>query len=162
MRSGGPGPLGVSGGRAVAATKTEPTDEQIRAYADKLPGIYREVLAAFPSEAPNRRLGDGLLLSSIDARFQETMPPDYRTRDLNSAVSQLEARGFLARGDRAKRDGLPGHGLGVGHMMAQALRTLESDPFLVPTYLGERLITAVTGHSAAEKEVPPLPEPTWG
>ena len=145
----------------MTATKTEPTDEQLQAYADRLPGIYREVMASFPNSSPNRRVGDGLYLSSIDGRLQEIMPADYRTHDLTRAVAQLEARRFLSRD--AGSPSTPRFGVFPDYsaIVAQALRD-DGDPFLAPTALGERLITALTGHTPAERDIPPLPEPTWG
>src|SRR5439155_25538757 len=37
-----------------------PTDQQLRTYAQSLPKIYREILAAFPRIEPNRKTGYGL------------------------------------------------------------------------------------------------------
>lgn len=148
----------------MSATKTEPTDEQLRAYADKLPAIYRDVLAAFPGESSNRRAGDGLYLSSIASRFQEIMPADYRPRDLARAMAQLEGRGFITR---ASADGTPPNPFIttaelVQDYLARAVGDSGHDPFVAPTPLGERLITVLTGHQPVERDIPPLPEPTWG
>lgn len=119
----------------MTTTKTEPTDEQLREYATKLPEVYKHVLYAFPRLQSPRRHGDALSLESID-RYLTQAYDVYREGDTEEAVDQLVAGRFLERLDM---------------------------PLLVyaPTDLGERLINAVTGVSSAPKRVPKLPEPTW-
>lgn len=113
----------------------KPTDEQIKEYADGLPSIYRAILSAFPGMAAGRRSGDGLTVSSIED-YVEQQAPDERLADVAFGLEQLEARGFVTRSTDIE--------------------------FYMPTPLGERLITAVTGKAARPAGVPPLPEPSWG
>ena len=113
----------------------EPTDEQLREYADKLPAIYRDILAAFPGVAPRRRAGEGLMEETIE-QFVADHSPDHRPEDVADGLGRLADRGFLGRDDR----------------------------FVVytPTPLGERLLHVVTGHTPVTAAMPDLPVPTWG
>jgi len=114
----------------------EPTDEQLREYAAKLPPIYRDILAAFPKADPARRQGDAVGLE----RLQQALPgEEFATtrpslRDFNEAVGNLCFEEMLEKTDFA----------GV-----------------YPTELGERLIAEITGRKAPVKVVPALPAPTW-
>ena len=114
----------------------EPTDEQLREYAAKLPQIYKDILAAFSKADPSRRQGDAVGLE----RLQEALPgSEFDTsrpslRDFNEAVGNLCFEEIL------EETGFAG---------------------VYPTELGERLIAAVTGRKAPLKVVPPLPVPTW-
>lgn len=125
----------------MTATKTEPTDEQLKAYAERLPEIYKQVLAAFPDQSPDRRAGDGLAYESVDEYLVRSAPDWYRTQDLPKVLEQLERREFVKWHRYSDHPGVD---------------------FCTPTPLGERLITSLTGHRPTEREIPPLPEPTWG
>lgn len=111
-----------------------PTDEEIKAYADKLPAIYRDVLAAFPAVAPDRRVGDGLALQTLLSHLIVEADSPYTDDDIHLAITKLFESGFLD----VKR--------GVA---------------CYPTPLGEQLIGALTGQYAAERGIPDLPKPTW-
>lgn len=123
----------------------EPTDEQLKQYAGKLPEIYKATLGAFVTydEFPNglgkfpnrRRAGTALTIETIDERLQEYYP-HYRVGDTEDALAKLRSRGFVVESE---------------------------DPILnyKPTALGERLIAALTGLQPIPEELPELPEPAW-
>ena len=46
-----------------------PSDQELRAYAQTLPTIYREILAAFPRIEPGRKAGYGLAFQTLAADF---------------------------------------------------------------------------------------------
>lgn len=112
-----------------------PTDEQLREYAEQLPQIYRDVLAAFPGVNPDRKSGYGLTVETI---LDHLIDSDcgHDTADVQDALRKLEERGFLT----------------ANRPMA----------WYSPTTLGERLVTVVTGHTPRPSGAPPLPVPTWG
>ena len=114
----------------------EPTDEQLRDYAAKLPQIYKDILAAFPVADPQRRRGDALQLERIlgglpSSEFDTGRPP---RRDVEDAIENLRDAEIL------NDNGFTG---------------------FYPTDLGERLIGVLTGHPAPVVVVPPLPALTW-
>jgi hypothetical protein len=110
-----------------------PTDVEIRAYADRLPAIYRTVLSAFPRVSPKRRVGDGLSADTILEFIEEES--EYRADDAGDALRRLIAGGFL---------------------------TESRNILIAPTPLGEQLIVAVSGHAPVPEGIPELPVPTWG
>jgi hypothetical protein len=111
-----------------------PTDEQLKQYVDRLPSIYRVLLALFPKVAPRRREGDGLALDTILDVVVEDYP-DQRMDDVEPALDKLEEQGFVA---------------------VNKQRT-----HYAPTPLGERLIATITGEKPAPAGPPPLPVPSW-
>ncbi len=114
----------------------EPTDEQLREYAAKLPQIYRDILAAFAKADPARRQGDAVqverLMQALPGTEFDTNRPTLR--DINEAISNLRFE-----------DIVEDTGYGGVH----------------PTEVGERLIGFVTGRQAPTKVIPPLPVPSW-
>jgi len=118
----------------TTATPKLPTTEQLNAYADKLPAIYREILAAMQNSDPLRRYGGG-----IDPRgFWDQLTgsrSEYTRGEYSYAIEQLEKRGFLGYDDS------------VG--------------FYFPTDACEELMATITGKRAKTVEVPDLPEPNW-
>lgn len=112
-----------------------PTDEQLREYAEKLPQIYRDVLATFPAINPERKAGYGLTVETVLDHLIDS-DRGYDTADVQDALAKLEERGFLT----------------LHRKMA----------WYAPTQLGERLVTVLTGHTPRSSGAPPLPVPTWG
>jgi hypothetical protein len=110
-----------------------PTDDELRTYANDLPPIYRDVLAAFPAVDPDRKAGYGLAYQTLTAHFAER-GPSYGLGQVKQACEQLAGAGFLE----------------VKHGF-----------FAHPTALGERLIAALTGRAAPAEQVPALPKPAW-
>ena len=113
----------------------EPTDEQLRDYAAKLPQIYRDLLAAFPKIDPDRRSGDPAKVFDIE-ELLVSESKDVRMSDVQDAIYQLVSQKFL-------------RGIGGGLY------------YCVPTVLGERLITLITKHVPRPASIPALPEPSW-
>ncbi len=111
-----------------------PTDEELRAYAANLPTIYRDILAAFPGAAPNRRWGDALTPETIEEFLLEHFP-DHRPDDVFDGLTRLVDRRFLDRNQKI---------------------------YFSPTPLGERLIAVITGRTPRANTIPDLPVPTWG
>jgi len=106
------------------------TDEELRRYAEGLPEIYREILAAFPRLMPTRKAGYGLAYQSLDADF-EGRGLRYTMGELMLACEKLRERGFVE---------------------------IKHGFFVSPTDLGEQLISAVAGREpAVPLTVPDLP-----
>ncbi len=114
----------------------EPTDEQLREYALKLPQIYRDVLEAFPKVDPGRRRGDAALIDrNAFYKFQlKSVESPLREWDIRHAINALCDAGILDTNEFSS---------------------------LFPTEVGERLITLLTGHEAKVYTIPELPAPTW-
>lgn len=114
----------------------EPTVDQLREYAAKLPEIYKDVLIAFPKIDPERRRGDAAVIDrNIFFRFQlKSVESPLREWDIRQAINALCDAGIL-----------------------------DTNEFnsLFPTEVGERLITLLTGHEAKVYTIPELPTPTW-
>jgi hypothetical protein len=110
-----------------------PSDAELRTYSVKLPPIYRDVLSAFPSIEPARKVGYGLAYQSLVMHFAN-QHLTYSYGEVERACEQLAAAGFLE---------------------------IKHGFFAHPTPLGERLISMLTGRSAPAIEVPALPEVPW-
>ena len=114
-------------------TMVSPTDEQVRQYGVQLPEIYRVIIRAFPECEPDRREGYGLSLETIYDHFPEEA--ELGLDDVEEAIDKLAERDFV---------------------------TVNEVGGVYPTPLGERLITALTGHVPRRaKVVPELPAPPW-
>ena len=109
------------------------TDTELREYAEKLPDIYREILAAFPRFMPTRKAGFGLAFQSLAADF-ENRQLKYTMGEIILACEKLRERGFVE---------------------------IKHGIFVCPTDDGEQLISAVTGQepaaAVAVPDLPPLP-----
>ncbi len=112
----------------------EPTDEQLREYAAKLPDLYRETFEAFYRMEPNRH--DGAPLRGVSLVEEVAKSCDYAESEVAQALDELIVHKFLLRA------GYPA-------------------PIYLPTALGERLMTVVTGKRPRKRGAPPLPKPTW-
>jgi len=104
---------------------------EYREYAETLPEIYREVLAAFARIEPNRKAGYGLALQTIAADF-EGRGLGFTLGDTIEACQQLQDKGFVQ---------------------------IKNRIFVHPTERGERLITVITGREPRRASIPPLPAP---
>ncbi len=122
----------------------EPTDEQLKAYADTLPDIYKSTLKSFVTYTKSqgvllaplpRRIGTALTLETIDDRLQEHYDL-YLSGDTEEALGKLVARGFIEESE---------------------------EPILnyKPTALGERLIAVLIDREPMAAELPELPQPAW-
>lgn len=111
-----------------------PSDAEMAAYAQQLPSIYRDVLAAFPEIEPRRKAGYGLAFQTLAMHFVNTRRR-WLLGDVQEACRQLTEHGFLE---------------------------IKNGIFAHPTNLGEQLIAAVTGGPPASNEgVPQLPAQPW-
>jgi hypothetical protein len=111
-----------------------PSDAEITAYAQRLPDIYREILAAFPEIEPGRKAGYGLAIQTLTMHFFNTRRP-FSLDDVQEACKRLADEGFIET---------------------------KNQFFVHPTPLGERLIAAVTGMPpASSPSLPDLPARTW-
>ncbi len=106
-----------------------PTEEQLRAYAESVPEIYREILIAFPRIEPSRRQGYSLAFQTIAADF-ENRAILFGLAEIMQACQELEEKGLVE---------------------------IKNRIFVQPTLLGERLIAALTGKQAPAIKVDPLP-----
>jgi hypothetical protein len=110
-----------------------PTDAELAAYAQRLPPIYRDLLAAFPEIEPGRKAGYGLAFQTLAVHFVNRRI-EHRLGEVQEACRRLADKGFIEI-----RNGIFAH----------------------PTELGERLIAILAGKRAPEVRVPELPHPTW-
>ena len=107
------------------------TDEQLKSYAESLPPIYREILAAFPRIEPARKQGFGLAFQTLSTDF-ESRHTGFTLGEIIQACQALEQQ----------------HIVEIKHRI-----------FAYPTQLGERLIGVLTGQHTPEVLVPELPSP---
>ncbi len=107
------------------------TEEQLQSYADTLPPIYREILAAFPRIEPHRRQGQALAFQTLAADFEE-QKKGISLGEIIEACQELEQ-----------------------HHLVKIVNGI----FVQPLLLGERLIVIITGQQAPVVKVPPLPAP---
>ena len=110
-----------------------PTDAELKQYADQLPPIYRNILAAFPEVEPRRHAGYGLAFQTL-AMYFANRKLEHGFGEVQEACRRLAALGFFEI-----RNGIFAH----------------------PTDLGEQLIAAVSGKRTAGIGLPELPQPTW-
>ena len=108
-----------------------PTVQELHEYVDRLPKLYREVLAAFPHIEPNRRKGYGLAFQSLMADFEE--------RQVGYSLGEII--------------------LGCEELQKYGLVEIKHRIFVHPTARGEELISALTGHQAVAPHIDPLPPP---
>ena len=127
----------------------EPTDEQLKEYGDKLPGVYRTALFAFiqifDDRIAVRRAGTQISFPRICSRVLEVHPA-FSDADVKAILDQLINHNFI-------KDVIPD----------KVFEDFPVDQFrrYVPTLLGERLIRAVTGIEPVPEAIPALPEPAW-
>lgn len=112
-----------------------PTDDELAAYAKKLPPIYRDIMAAFPAIEPSRKAGYGLAFQTLAVHFANTRH-EHGLEDVRAACMRLAEEDFLEI-----RNGIFAH----------------------PTELGEQLIAILTAKPRAisPSPPPPLPMRTW-
>ena len=111
-----------------------PTDAEMAAYAQQLPSIYRDIMAAFPQIEPHRKAGYGLAFQTLAMHFANT-GRGWVLGDVQQACKQLADNGFIE---------------------------IKNGIFAHPTSVGEQLIAAVTGKPLApDKQVPQLPAQPW-
>src|SRR5437773_2754563 len=111
-----------------------PSDAEMTAYAKRLPPIYRDIMAAFPTIEPGRKAGYGLAFQTLAMHFANTQQ-GYGLGEVQEACKQLADSGFIE---------------------------VKNGIFVHPTDLGEQLIAVVTGKPRASSlVVPQLPARTW-
>jgi hypothetical protein len=109
-------------------------NDRLEEYANQLPDIDREILAAFLEIEPSRKAGDGLAFQTLAMHFANTSKR-WGFGDVPAACEQLRQHGFLE---------------------------IKNAIFAHPTDLGEQLIGAVTRKPPASKRgIPSLPARTW-
>ena len=101
-----------------------------RSYAERLPDIYRDILAAFPAIEPGRKKGYGLAFQTLTMHFINTSK-QWSLGDVEAACKQLAENGFIE---------------------------IKNGIFAHPTEDGEELIAAVTGKKIPDsRPIPALP-----
>src|SRR5438876_2736851 len=110
-----------------------PSDQELRAYAEKLPDIYREILIAFPRIEPGRKVGYGLAF--------QTLAADFADRKIGFTLGEII--------------------LACEQLQAHRIVEIKYRIFVHPTEYGERLITAITGKQSPVTTVPALPAPPF-
>ena len=111
-----------------------PSDAEMKQYAENLPSIYRDIMAAFPRIEPGRKAGYGLAFQTLTMHFANT-GRGYGFWEVQEACKQLANSGFIE---------------------------IRNDIFAHPTDLGEQLIAVITGGPRASSPViPQLPARTW-
>ena len=113
---------------------TIPTAEELKAYADRLPPIYREVLAAFQQADPNRMKGDPVAFGTLRSTLLNEAK-EYTDPELELAIGKLVDMGFLDESDFPE--------------------------WFTPTPIGDALIAIITGKPVRPVSIPELPTPTW-
>ena len=115
----------------ATATKKLPTSAQMKAYAEKLPEIYRAVFRSMYQTDPDRTIGETISFGLLQSRLE----PNYPTRIIYACIIELETNGYLTLDER----------IGMIEL----------------TDLGEELLAVITGKRPREETIPKLPKPTW-
>jgi hypothetical protein len=105
------------------------TEEELTRYAESLPPIYREILAAFPRLEPGRKQGYGLAFQTLAADF-DSHRMGFTLGQIMQACQGLAEQGIVE----------------IKHRI-----------FAHPTPLGERLIGIITGQLAQSVTIDKLP-----
>src|SRR5438552_13892351 len=98
-----------------------PSDTDMKRYAQTLPPIYRDIMAAFPEIEPRRGAGYGLAFQTLAMHFANT-GRDHSFNEVREACLRLAENGFIE---------------------------INNEIFAHPTDLGEQLIAAVTDKPVA-------------
>jgi len=152
----------------ATAPAPQPTDEQLKAYAEQLPDLYKDILAACQFADPNRMGGEEILLGTLRNYLRNrahqsrvlyrgvlpltpikpamTFRPEY---PFSTAVLEFTESAFEGALRRLTE---------VGLLERRGDYDVGS---LIPTVVGERLITVITGQVTPQTETPDLPNPTW-
>ena len=147
---------------ATAPAAPQPTPEQLTAYADQLPELYKDILVAFQYSQPSRVRGQGVLEGTlrnfIFNRSRGLVPGNFvgTIEDLISpphsfsdAARDMTDREFSAAIDRLTDAGF----------FEDRYETRFGS--LIPTPLGERILAVVSGKETPARKLPDLPKPTW-
>lgn len=113
---------------------TIPTPEELKAYADQLPPIYRDILTAFQLAGPHRSEGEPVAFGTIRS-FLLNEGKTYNDYELELALGNLVNQYFVDEP--------------------------EFGQWFTPTRVGESLIATLTGKRTKEATVPDLPSPPW-
>jgi hypothetical protein len=151
----------------MTATKPMPTEQQLQAYAQKLPQIYREILESIQQVDPYRRRNEGVFESSlrnhyINRRFTRITATTTSTTTTTTTPQPGDAIPIFGDvSDNKVRDDFSV----VLERLADAgfliVPTETRWGTIVPTELGEELIAVITGKRTPKYDVPELPKPTW-
>lgn len=99
-------------------------------YVEKLPPIYRDILAAFPAMEPTRKAGYGLAYQTL---YERLRPHGHSLGEIILACKQMAEGGAVQ---------------------------IKNNIFVHPTPMGEEIIAALTGkEAAAPLTVPEFPVP---
>lgn len=114
-----------------------PTPAQLKAYADSLPPIYRDVLVAFGRAAsPYRHYMEGMSVDVLLTELANSKRGEHAVPEIYAALDKLEREGFFTS-------------------------EVTDLAYVWPTPLGEELLEAVSGKKADKAQVPDLPKPNW-
>lgn len=141
-------------------TATQPTPEQLKAYADQLPDLYKDILAAIQYAQPNRVVGQGVLGGTV-RMFLLNKAAKFATTYEQAFAGNTRSHQFSAATDGLTEDDFRA---AVENLIGAELLEPEDRPRfprLLPTTLGERLIALLTGQETPRRQIPELPKPTW-
>lgn len=154
----------------MSVTATLPTPEQLRAYADQMPAVYRDIFIAIRGADPYRRVGEGVLHGSVlnvmrgrmsgsgsgsgSGGYHPHYSPDEITRRRVDDPNRVRGNNITDGEFDVALDRLAELGF---------IQDPDSTPYgsVVPTELGEQLIAAVTGAPTFKVALPDLPKPNW-
>jgi hypothetical protein len=155
---------------ATAPAAPQPTDEQLKDYADKLPELYKDILAALQYAQPDRVAGQGVLDGTVrnflknkaeEVRRRSALGPMYISPD---RVGLLLGKSSYLFGTAILEVTDPAFDAAIDRLAEAGFLEFPDDPrlgSLIPTPLGERLIAAITGKTTPRQDIPDLPKPTW-
>ena len=146
----------------ATAPAPQPTPEQLKAYAEQLPDLYKDILAAIQAAQPNRVIGQGVLAGTVRM---------FLLNQRNEFVHGFPLRSISDPRFADPKFLLAARFLTEADFSAIVDRLVEADilepddepafPRLLPTPLGERLIAAITKKETPRRVLPDLPKPTW-
>jgi len=154
----------------ATAPAPQPTPEQLKAYAEQLPDVYKDILVAIQAAQPNRVIGEGVFASTV-RNFLINLTDRKRTDAFDTigmamrAVASVFGPGSQFKFSNAVASMTDNEFSAAVERLADAgfFQPLDETRFgsLIPTPLGEGLITTITGRATPKRDLPELPKPTW-
>lgn len=149
---------------------TLPTIDQLKAYAERMPAVYRDIIMAIRGADPYRRVNEGVLYHAVlntmrgragaggsghgSGGYEYYYSPEEIERRRIDDPDRIRGNNITDAEFDLALDRLAELGF---------IQDPDSTPFgsVVPTELGEHLIAAVTGAPTFKVPLPDLPKPNW-
>ena len=112
-------------------------------FVEKLPEIYRDILAAFPEIEPARKAGEGLAFQTIFEWLRQTPEGEHLKEYVDADRQRSWSLGEIIEA--------------CENMAKAGAVEIKQRIFVCPTPVGEQMILLLTGKKAGEHHVPAFP-----